>query len=192
MSEQEQSNPAQMVSLPSKVRKRVKREDVAIRAKQNAMATEQRAAAHAIEVAEGKLAEAEEIREVVADNLRAAEEVVNRVERAAADVVLRTNMSTNGTGSRIDELFKQKGVDPAEKLIELAEERDCQGRPTCSRDQLITIWSKLMEYHRPKLSAIKTAGQIDHSLTVVVRKTLARVGTPEKRANVGEGRDAGN
>lgn len=70
----------------------------------------------------------------------------------------------------LDELFKRHGVEPAEELVRMATERDALGNFILTIDQRIKIWSDLLSYRMPRLKAMEVSGQLDHSLTVIVRK----------------------
>ena len=77
----------------------------------------------------------------------------------------------------LDGILTKNGINAAfEPLVELALERWPDDHPTfagqlvCSVDQRIKIWTELLSYQLPKLKAIEMAGQVDHSLTVVIRR----------------------
>jgi hypothetical protein len=67
------------------------------------------------------------------------------------------------------------GVDPVDELIKMALEQLPNGAGfRLTADQRIGIWQKLVEYRHPKLSALKSVGAVDRSLTVIIRKTLTK------------------
>lgn len=78
---------------------------------------------------------------------------------------------------QLDAILKKYGITAAfEPLIEIAMERypDTHslmgGQLVCSIDQRIKIWTELLGYQLPKLKAIEMAGQVDHSLTVIIKR----------------------
>lgn len=74
-----------------------------------------------------------------------------------------------------DILAKHKIKAAFEPLVELALEKHPPGHEyagsfVCDVDQRIRIWVELLQYQMPKLRAIEVAGEIDNTLTVVIRK----------------------
>jgi hypothetical protein len=71
---------------------------------------------------------------------------------------------------KLDDLFARHGVEPAEELIMMAMERGEDGQHRLSDEQRIRVWSELLGYRMPKLRSMEVRGEVDHSLTVIVRK----------------------
>jgi len=132
-------------------------------------------------VAQNALQVADEVKATVAKEVEAAAEIVikaqevqRRVEETQ-DQIIRQNLTNAAQQSKIEELMMRHGVDPVDELIKMAMEQLPGGAGfRLTPEQRISIWSKLVEYRHPKLSALKSTGIVDRSLTVIVRKTLAR------------------
>lgn len=77
-----------------------------------------------------------------------------------------------------DILAKHKISAAFEPLVELALERypmdhkieALRGQFVCDVDQRIRIWIELLQYQMPKLRAIEVSGEVDNTLTVLIRK----------------------
>lgn len=85
--------------------------------------------------------------------------------------------SVSALRAKLDEMLAKFGIQAAfEPLIEIALERYPDTHPTlggqlvCSVDQRIKIWTELLSYQLPKLKAVEMAGQVDHSLTVIIKR----------------------
>lgn len=90
---------------------------------------------------------------------------------ALRQAVLESPIATNANlRTLLDQLFKRHGVEPAEELLKMAMKRDAIGNFELTTDQRIKVWAELLAYRMPKLKAQEVSGQIDHSLTVIVRK----------------------
>ncbi len=123
--------------------------------------------------------------EIIAERAEAAQQQIERVE----EKIRNTIVTAGSTQSKIDELFTRHGVDPAEELMKMATATTPNGFQLTT-EQRIQVWSKLIEYKYPKLSVMKTAAHIDHSVTVVVRKTLSRHGASAREIGVVKRADA--
>lgn len=84
-----------------------------------------------------------------------------------------------GLRARLEEALSKFGITAAfEPLIELATERypadfpveNLRGQLVCTVDQRIKIWTEILQYQMPKLKAVEVAGQVDNSITVIVRR----------------------
>lgn len=86
---------------------------------------------------------------------------------------------TAGIREYLDETLKRHGIKAAfEPLIEMATERwpdtaepaIIRGTFRLDADQRIKIWTEILSYQLPKLKAMEVSGQIDNSITVMVRR----------------------
>ena len=89
------------------------------------------------------------------------------------------SQTPQGLRLRLEECLKQFGITAAfEPLIELATERypmdhpveAARGQLVCTTDQRIKIWTEILQYQMPKLKAVEVSGQVDNSITVIVRR----------------------
>lgn len=134
---------------------------------------------------EAKIVTAEEIIAAKAagkDLKQIVEEKHQAVDFAAERQVLENKIAMLERGGpsqlriALDTILRKNGINAAfEPLVELALERYSPGHPmagqlVCSVDQRIKIWTELLSYQLPKLKAMEIAGQVDHSLTVVIRR----------------------
>lgn len=109
---------------------------------------------------------------------RTAEFALIKEKRDLEDKVRKLEAHTpTALRQELDRILKTHGINAAfEPLVALAMERHPLEHPTmagqfvCSVDQRIKIWTELLSYQLPKLKAIEMAGQVDHSLTVVIRR----------------------
>jgi hypothetical protein len=138
------------------------------------------------------------------DIKKIVEERHNALDFAAERQVLQNKIAALERGGptqlriELDNILKKNGINAAfEPLVELALERypkdfsvaNLAGQLVCSVDQRIKIWTELLSYQLPKLKAIEVAGQVDHSLTVVIRRfggdtLLERNVTPQAATEV--------
>jgi hypothetical protein len=45
-----------------------------------------------------------------------------------------------------------------------------RGQLVCTTDQRIKIWTEILQYQMPKLKAVEVSGQVDNTITVIVRR----------------------
>ena len=86
---------------------------------------------------------------------------------------------TAGIREYLDETLKKHGIKAAfEPLIQMATEvwpdtaepAIIRGQFRLDADQRIKIWTEILSYQLPKLKAMEVSGQIDNSITVMVRR----------------------
>lgn len=117
------------------------------------------------------------------DELLAAKRSEEKLKKEKAELKLAVakleSVGPTALRAKLDDILKGYGITAAfEPLVELAMERypadypvlTMAGQLVCSVDQRIKIWTELLSYQLPKLKAIEVAGQVDHSLTVVIRR----------------------
>jgi hypothetical protein len=83
---------------------------------------------------------------------------------------LRRKLNPAELRKSLEAILEAHGVEPAEELIKMATERNEQGQLILPPGERLRIWSELLQYRMPKLKSTEMSGQIDHTITVVVRK----------------------
>lgn len=117
-----------------------------------------RAAASA---ASADLLTARQIAEQAIANQAKTEKVVEELKKTYSPVQAQEALAT---------CLGKYGVDPADELVRMALEQDDTGKFILTADQRIGIWKELLSYRLPKLKSAQMAGQIDQSLTVIVKR----------------------
>lgn len=100
------------------------------------------------------------------------------IEKLKADAAKEQAISPQELRKRLDDTLQEHGVSPEGELVRMALERypadfivpELAGQFTLTADQRIKIWCELLSYRMPKLKAMEVSGQVDASLTVIVRK----------------------
>lgn len=119
---------------------------------------------------------------IVADTLNENDTLKDKVAQLEEDnkqLTKKSKYSPSALRQRLDETLAGFGINAAfEPLIELATERfpkdyhdeKLRGAFVCTVDQRIKIWTELLSYQLPKLKAVEVAGQVDNSITVLIRR----------------------